>query len=164
MSNMTHEELAAVLMRLDEIEERCALVADGPWYVSTRPEIDIDETVQTGAHSFSHTGGYTGRDEYDHEGGVFFVNENSEPETLVTPWDKSLAKFIAHSREDLPAATVAIRVLCGIIAEMAEHMTKSCEADTEKCRWCMRIASGCRDGALITREDIAAIIEAVRRG
>lgn len=64
-----------------------------PFYVATKPEMDVDEIVQTGARSFSMTGGYTGNDEYDREMGVFAI-VNGEPETIAQPYNEADARYI----------------------------------------------------------------------
>ncbi len=64
-----------------------------PWFKSMRPEVDVDEVIQTGKHSVSMTGGYTGNDEYDRDGGIYAVIDG-EPETIVQPWKEADADFI----------------------------------------------------------------------
>ena len=65
-----------------------------PWFVGMMPEADVDEVVQTGARSFSMTGGYTGNEEYDRDMGVYAVVDG-EPETIANPWKEADARLIA---------------------------------------------------------------------
>jgi hypothetical protein len=74
----------------------------GPWRVAYIPEVDADEIIQTGARSYAMNGGYTGKDEYDREMGVYTIIDD-EPETIAQPWDEADALLIAAAPELLEA-------------------------------------------------------------
>ena len=114
-----------------------------PWVVMTRPEID-GERLGDG----SVVGGYTGRDEYDPEGGICSKQElreaaeqGFEPERICQPWREEDARRIvacvnacagvptenlrpalfAAAPELLEAARGALAVLLAIKAEAEKY-------------------------------------------
>ena len=70
----------------------------GPWYASYEPEVDCDEMIQTGAHSYAFSGGYSEEDFFT---GEIFAVEDGEPVTICTVERERDAELIAAAPEML---------------------------------------------------------------
>jgi hypothetical protein len=86
---------------------------DGKWLVGKEPEVEGDEDYP--GHM---SGGYTGRDVYDRDLGVYVIaafdhdgETDYEPETICQPWHETDAELIAAACNNYPAALDEIEQL-----------------------------------------------------
>jgi hypothetical protein len=99
---------------------------DGNWRVGMKPEVDGEQD-----YPGHWVGGYTGRDEYDRDMGVYvlaaFDDGNMtayEPEVICTPWDESDARLIVEARNNYPAALDEIERLRAELTDARELLTE----------------------------------------
>jgi antitoxin component HigA of HigAB toxin-antitoxin module len=99
---------------------------DGNWRVGMKPEVDGEQD-----YPGHWVGGYTGRDEYDRDMGVYvlaaFDDGNMtayEPEAICTPWDESDARLIAEAHNNYPAALDEIERLRAELTDAREMLTE----------------------------------------
>jgi hypothetical protein len=99
---------------------------DGNWRVGMKPEVDGEQD-----YPGHWVGGYTGRDEYDRDMGVYvlaaFDDGNMtayEPEVICTPWDESDARLIAEAHNNYPAALDEIERLTAELTDARELLAE----------------------------------------
>jgi hypothetical protein len=106
---------------------------DGNWRVGMKPEVDGEQD-----YPGHWVGGYTGRDEYDRDMGVYvlaaFDDGNMtayEPEVICTPWDESDARLIAEAHNNYPAALDEIERLRAAAEQAQRERIASLEAERD---------------------------------
>jgi hypothetical protein len=92
---------------------------DEKWFVAKNPEIEMDWE-----YGDRPVGGYTGRDIYDRDIGVYCrmaidVDDRTEVEyeTIAAPWNEADAECIAEAHNNYPAALDEIEQLQAVVLD-----------------------------------------------